>query len=438
MIAAVDDVLDPYGGLGAYERKDQLSTRFVEEEIKGLRASSTIMPGIFLVVAAFVLNVLLGRLIRTERTQIGVLRAFGYTRREIVLHYLGLAVVVGLLGGVVGIALGTWLSRSLMQLYQRFFSFPLLDLASTHSSGLREWSRVSARRSSVPCARHAACRNSRLRRACAPRPRPDSVRTLVERLHVLWRHLGFVGRITIRNIARARGRTLTTIGGVALSAAIVLLSFFGQDAMEAMIDVQYRLVERQDVSVVFHAEHGRDTLFDLRRMPGVVRAEPELIVPVRLRHGWRERRMAITGLEPDQSLLARSSIASGAMCVLPVSGLLLSRQVAKILGLSVGDDVDVEVLAGAQAAFPLEGACGRGRVPGRIRVRAHRRTLASRRGVIRHDRRSSARRSQPARRAGYRPEERARRRRRGRQGRGSYSRFARRCRSRSPRPTGSS
>jgi putative ABC transport system permease protein len=350
VIAAVDDVLDPYGGLGAYERKDQLSTRFVEEEIAGLRVSSTIMPSIFLVVAALVLNVLLGRLIRTERTQIGVLRAFGYTRPEIVRHYLGLAVVVGFLGGVLGIGLGAWFSRSLLQLYQRFFNFPLVDLGFdpfVWSVGM-----LASLGAAIFGALRTARSVSQLSPAEAMRPPapPQFGRTLVERLRFLWRHLGFVGRITIRNIARARGRTFTTIGGVALSAAIVLLSFFGQDAMGAMVDAQYRLVERQDVSVAFHAEHGRDALFDLRRMPGVLRAEPELVVPVRLRNDWRDRRMAITGLEPDQTLLALLD-REHRHVALPTTGLLLSRQVAKLLGLAVGDDVDVEVLTGRKQQF---------------------------------------------------------------------------------------
>ncbi len=353
VIAALDELLDDYGGFGAYARKDQLSTRFVEEEIKGLRASSTVVPSIFLVVAALVLNVLLGRLIRTERTQIGVLRAFGYTRGEIVRHYLGLAVLVGVLGGVVGIALGAVLSRGMLQLYQAFFSFPLIELGVdplVWGAGM-----LASLGAAVFGALRTARSVSRLSPAESMRPPapPRFQRTLVERIRWLWQHLGFVGRMTLRNIARARGRTFTTIGGVALSAAIVLLSFFGQDAMASMIDVQYRLVERQDLTVSFHAEHGRDALLDLRRLPGVLHAEPELMVPVRLRNGWRERRMGITGLEPDQTLLALLD-RERRHVPLPPSGLLLSRQVAKILGLSIGDDVEVEVLTGRKQAFTMK------------------------------------------------------------------------------------
>ncbi len=88
--ASADDVIErldlliaPYGGLGAYPRADQVSNWYLSEEFDQLRANATVVPAIFLGVAAFLLNVVLARLIGTQRDQIGALKAFGYFHWQI-------------------------------------------------------------------------------------------------------------------------------------------------------------------------------------------------------------------------------------------------------------------------------------------------------------------------------------------------------------------
>lgn len=126
VIAALDQLLDPYGGTGAYGRDRQLSHAFLEGELSQLAAMAAFIPPIFLIVAAFLVNMVLGRLIALERSQIGLLKALGYARREIAGHYLKLAVLIGVIGVLIGWIFGWWIAHAMIGLYGDFFRFPFI------------------------------------------------------------------------------------------------------------------------------------------------------------------------------------------------------------------------------------------------------------------------------------------------------------------------
>ena len=350
VIEAFDARLDRYGGLGAYALADQASNRYLQDEIQGLEGSATMTPTLFLLVAAFVLHMLMGRLVRTQRNQIAVFRAFGHSQRDLAGHYLKLSLIVGLVGGLLGVGLGLYFARVVLEMYKEFYSFPVLTFGADPvaipvglliSVGFAVLGALGAVRAAA-----------RLAPAEGLQPEAPAVyrKTLWEHAGFLWRRLGFVPRMILRRLSRTKVRAALSALGVALSVAILLLTFFSYDAMEVMIDSQYRLVERQDVRVVFHAERGPGALHDLRGLDGVLQAEPELGVAVKLVHGWRERTTALTGLPEDHQLFAL--LDRGLRHVpLPEEGILLSRKLAELLGVAVGDEVEVRVLTGAKPVF---------------------------------------------------------------------------------------
>ncbi|MFO0947268.1 MAG: ABC transporter permease [Planctomycetota bacterium] len=124
VIRRLDQLTDPYGAIGAYGREDQVSHRFVSDEIKQLRTMGILGPSIFLSVAAFLLNVVLARIISTQREQIAVLKAFGYTNVAVGVHFLKMVLIISLLGALVGTGFGAWLGHGLTGLYTRFYRFP--------------------------------------------------------------------------------------------------------------------------------------------------------------------------------------------------------------------------------------------------------------------------------------------------------------------------
>jgi putative ABC transport system permease protein len=126
VIDELDRLLDRYGGIGAVARRDQLSNAFIEGELTQLRGMAAIIPPIFLLISAFLVNMILSRLIALEREQIGLLKALGYGRLEVVWHYLKLVLAIAIVGILIGSVVGTWLGRGMTVQYARFYSFPFL------------------------------------------------------------------------------------------------------------------------------------------------------------------------------------------------------------------------------------------------------------------------------------------------------------------------
>src|SRR5207248_514966 len=126
-IAALDLLLAPYGGRSAYGRGDHPSNIRVSDEIRVLHILSVGFPIVFLSVAAFMTNAVISRLLALQREQIAILKAFGFTNRQIVVHYLKFALVMVAGGTTAGAFAGFALGHRLVVLYRRFFRFPHLE-----------------------------------------------------------------------------------------------------------------------------------------------------------------------------------------------------------------------------------------------------------------------------------------------------------------------
>ncbi|MFB2769461.1 ABC transporter permease [Pelatocladus sp. BLCC-F211] len=344
VIFHLDKLLEKYGGFGAYGRKDQLSNRFLSEEITQLQGTATIVPSIFLGIAAFLLHILLSRIIATQRDQIAVLKAFGYNNLSIGLHYLKFVLAIALTGAFLGTALGLWFGAAVTKNYTRFFSFPLLRYEAGISvvAGAIFISLGAA----VIGAFMAVQKAVSLPPAEAMRPEPPAHfrRTIIERL-------GFqslvspVGRMILRNLERKPIQALLSIVGISLAVAILIVGRYSTDAMQYMIDVQYRHVQREDVTIVFNEPRPNRARYEVTHLPGVLRAEPFRTVPARLRFEHRTYRIGLTGLEVGGEL--RRLVNRNLHAVnLPENGVMLTTKLAEILGVKPGDVLTVEVLEG--------------------------------------------------------------------------------------------
>jgi putative ABC transport system permease protein len=344
VIFRLDRLLVRYGGLGAYDRKDQLSNRFVSEEILQLQGTATIVPSIFLGIAAFLLHILLSRLISTQREQIAILKAFGYDNLAIGWHYLKFGLVIVSLGAVLGTGLGLWFGRAVTHNYARFYDFPVLRYfaspllvlgAITISSGAAMLGGFLAVRRAVLLPPAEAMR---------PEPPTQFRPTVIERLG-LEQVLSPAGRMILRNLERKPIQALLSLLGIALGVAMLVVGNYFTDAVQYLVDVQYRTVQREDVTVVFNEPRPARVRYDLLHLPGVLAVEPFRSVPVRLRFGHHQYRLALTGL-PAKRQLHQLIDRRLHPVALPPEGLLLTTKLAEILGVKPGDTVTVEVLEG--------------------------------------------------------------------------------------------
>jgi putative ABC transport system permease protein len=355
VIDRLDNLLERYGGLGAYGREDQLSHFMLSNEIAELENSATIMPSIFLAIAAFLLHVVLSRLVGTQRGQIAILKAFGYSNVAIGWHYLQFVGAIVLGGAMLGTAVGLWLGSSLTTLYADFFRFPFLRYEADLNLvlGAIAIGAIGA----VLGGMSSVYRAVSLPPAVAMRPEPPAEfqPTLVERLG-LQRFFSPAGRIILRNIERKPLQAGLTTLGIAVAAAILLTGSYFTDAVNYLVDVQFRIVQREDATIVFNEPRPARARYDVEHLPGVLRSEPFRSVPARLRFEHYEYRTALTGIDPGSEL--RRLIDSHLNSVnLPPEGVVLTTKLAEILHIQPGDLLAVEVLEGRRPvrSVPLVG-----------------------------------------------------------------------------------
>ncbi len=351
VIARIDNLLAQYGGTGAYDREQQISNRFLSDEIRGDRVGGLIVPAIFLGVAAFLIHLVLTRLVQTQRDQIAVLKAFGYSNIDVALHYLGMALVAVTIGSVLGIIVGIRLAIALATLYKGFFHFPVfaLDLPASLLAGGVIISAVAAAIGAIVSVRSAV----RLppAEAMRPEPPPRFHAGIIERSRA-FRAASPATRIVLRNLLRRKFKSGLSVLGVALAVAILVVAHFMFDSVDALMSLQFGRAEREDVSVPFHLPRSGSVVDDLRRMNGVLAVEPYRMVPVKISREHRERRTGLIGLTTDASL-RRLVDAKGEVVAVPPEGIVLNRKLSEILHVREGEVVNVQVLEGIRPAADL-------------------------------------------------------------------------------------
>ncbi|MBM3783652.1 MAG: FtsX-like permease family protein [Acidobacteria bacterium] len=354
-IDALDHILRPYGGLGAYGRKDQVSHRYLSEEFKQLTVMSTMFPAIFLSVAAFLLNVVIGRLMATQRGQIAILKAFGYTTAQMAVHFVKLTLVIVVTGYAMGLALGAWLGSGLSSLYMDVYKFPYLHYAIRGEVYLV--SALVGIAAGLTGTLFAVFKSAAESPAVAMQPAPPaSYRVSIVEALGLGRWLSQPTRMIFRNIERRPVKSALSVLGVALSTSILILGGFWGDAVDYMVFAQLRRAQIEDVSVTFIGPVSERALYSMMSLPGVTHAEPVRTVPARLRFEQRTYRAAIQGIE-DKGYLRRLLDTQLGEVPVPGEGVLLTDHLAKMLGIRVGDLLTVELLDGSRAVrqVPLTG-----------------------------------------------------------------------------------
>jgi putative ABC transport system permease protein len=344
VIAELDSILEPYGAPGAYGRSEQISDAFVTSELDSLRTMGNVLPPIFLLVAAFLVNVVISRLIATERAEIGLMKAFGYSDGAVVLHYMKLVGGIAALGLLIGGSLGSWMGRALATVYTDYFNFPLFVFQADPRvyAIVIAVTVIAVGGGAIFAVRRAAALDPAT--AMTPPPPPDYSKALGARITNVTL-LDQQTRMILRQIVRFPSRAAFTAIGVAVSGSLLIGTMFFIDSMDEMIDVYFNVANRHDVQVTLTEPRSRSAFFELTRAPGVLDAEPYRAAAARLRYGHREERAALTGL-PLDARLSRMIDIDGNAVVPPPGGLVLSRDLADKLRVNAGDVLEVRITEG--------------------------------------------------------------------------------------------
>ncbi|MFX1495857.1 MAG: FtsX-like permease family protein, partial [Promethearchaeota archaeon] len=337
--------LEPYGYFTTVKKKDQLSNSYLSNEIDGLAVTARIWPALFLGIAAIILMIMLSRMVKRERTQIGLLKAYGYSNLVLGLHYIKFALLISTTGGILGFLLGQWMSQGMIHLYVQFFQFPLLRYRFYFD--ILFISLAIASLFALSGALAAVVRILKTSPAEAMRPESPSVykTILLERIRILWQRLSFTWKVILRNIFRYKFRSSVTVLGVVLSTALLLMGYFSSDSMNYLIDHNFNEVQREDMRVSFENERPKSALREIRHLDDVLSAEALFAYPFTLRSGWRKKDLLITGLSDRAEMLQLMDIKNNRINV-GEEGLILYDQAAKELGVAIGDRVILKPLLG--------------------------------------------------------------------------------------------
>lgn len=351
VLDAVDTILDPFGGLGSIERKDQLSNAFIDAEITQLRSMAFILPPVFFGISAFLVAMVMGRIIALERSEIGLLKALGYSDVEICIHYLLLAGLIAVVGILIGWAAGTWLARSLAELYAGYFDFPFLIFhVSLWIYGV---SAFLALLTAALGATRSALRAARLAPAIAMQP-PTPVRfrqTMIDRAMAAAR-LSQPTIMILRSLTRWPGRSALTSLGLALAVSAVMTSSFMADSLDEIIELAFYQSNRQHAMLLFAEDVPLSALQDVARLPAVRQVEGQQYHTAMLRNEHYEKRVSIEARLPAPDL-SRVVTAGSAVLDAPPGGIVLSRRLANQMHVSPGDSLEVEFLSGRQGTYEL-------------------------------------------------------------------------------------
>ncbi|QSP93561.1 FtsX-like permease family protein [Marinobacter salinisoli] len=358
VIDALDRVFARFGTTGAFAREDQTSHRFLNDDLEQLKIMATMLPAIFMSVAMFLLNVVISRLVNTQRDIIAVLKAFGYTTRQIAIHYSKLVLVIAALGLALGIGLGLWLGRALSELYMEFYRFPgltfqlpavwlvLLVLLTFVVSLLGGWRAIRQGTARPP----------------AEAMRPEGPAAYTVTTVETW-FSGFrwsqPSRMIVRQLARRPIRAFLSVIGIAMATATVLVGNFQFDSVALMVQTQFASIQQQDMTATLVEPVNAAALYGLQRQPGVRYAEGRRVVPAKLINGHRQWRSALMGIPEDASLqfvLNERLMPVG----LPAGGLLLTDYLARELQVQPGDRLTVEILEGERrrVSIPVAAVTG--------------------------------------------------------------------------------
>jgi putative ABC transport system permease protein len=355
VMAEVDRLLEPYGGLISFSRRDHPSAQRLNDELRILHGLSMAFPAVFLSIAAFMVSAVLTRVVRLQREQIAQLKAFGYSSAQVGLHYLQFALVIVVLGTAIGSLSGFWLGTSIVDIYHRFFRFPHLTFHLDASA--LAWALLVSSGSATLGVLGAVKQAVRLPPAEAMRPEPPAEygASLVERMG-LKNVVGTSMRMALRNLERRPWQAFFTAFGLALAAGIPIVPGALRDGISHILDFEWDQAARQDATVALIEPGSASALSDVRHLPGVMSAEPFREVPARLRFGHHSRRLGVSGV-PRGARLSRQLDHHSQPLIMPLNGLLVSAKLAEILGAQPGDEITLEIQEGRRPTLraPIQG-----------------------------------------------------------------------------------
>ncbi|HCF49467.1 MAG TPA: hypothetical protein DER60_04250 [Syntrophomonas sp.] len=340
IVAQIENLLSSYGNLASYPRKDQLSHSLLDSELTSGRIMARFFPIIFLTIAAGIQIVLLRRMIRMQRSQIGIMKGLGFSNSAVVFHYSSYALAVSMIGALAGSSLGLLFSQSLNEIYAMYFNLPKVE---GYHFQVVAYSFILAAAVGLAAGLSASMPVVSINPAESMRAQPPgkTSRNMLERLPFFWQRLSPLWKMSFRSVARNRMRTAVTVAGVVAAVSLLLISFFMNDAIDYMMKQYYDKEMLYHYLVRFDQPVRTSELLSISRMEGVNRTEAFIEIPVKIHYNGRTVEDAVNG-QAEGNQLKMPSDNEGNPMAIPEEGIVLGEITARKLGAQPGDLVTVE------------------------------------------------------------------------------------------------
>ncbi len=352
-IDAAEAVLGPYKIQSVTTREEQASNAALSLDLQEFGEVAEVFPLLFLIIGGLATYILLTRMVQNQRHQIGMIRALGYSSRQVLFHYLEFSFLIGIVGAGAGAAAGYYLSGVVTRLYITILGLPY-TLIQVHWLAIEEGLSAGV----VACliagflpARAA----SKLSPAEAMRTPPPvkGGRTLLERLLPFADRLPPTWKMPLRNVFRNRNRSLSIAFGVAFGISLVLVSAAFIDSVDGLLELQFKKIQRYDAELVFAEPQPALLVDEVAKWDEVTQARPVLQTPVQLEYADNSYSTILVGIEPANDLFGLFT-PRGKTTHAPTSGILLAEALKSQLGVDIGDAINIVAPSGSDI-LPVAG-----------------------------------------------------------------------------------
>ncbi len=331
-----------------WDREDFGGYASFRDDMLKVDAIAAVFPVFFILVAGLVCLTTMSRMVEEERTQIGTMKALGYSSGDIMAKYLIYAVSASLIGSVLGLTVGFQLfPQIIIGVYRTMYTIP--DPMTPFRWDYAFWCTgaaiaCTAWAAVVSCVKELRSCPAQLMRPKAPKA---GKRVLLERIPFVWNRLSFTHKVTLRNVFRYKRRAFMTIVGVAGCTALMVAGFGIKHAIGAIGTRQYGEIFLYDGIVALDEvtmEEKEAVLSEVQNHELVKSGLFTLQDTVTVSNGTKDLEVYMVVPQDGEELfdyIALRSLDDGAPLNFQENQLIINEKLAKVMGWKVGDTVSV-------------------------------------------------------------------------------------------------
>ncbi len=329
-------------------------------------AVAAVFPTFFLLVAVLVCLTTMTRLIEEKRTEIGTLKALGYSGRSIVFKFLIYSTIAGIIGSVTGILLGVnTLPFIIYNAYKMMYHMADLPLVIDWVSVVAGFIAAMICTSTVSviiCVQTLKHKPASLMRPKAPKP---GKRIILERINPLWKHFSFTSKVTARNLFRYKSKLFMTVLGVAGCTALIVAAFGLLNSFSVITDKQFSDIYKYDAAIIPKTE---GTEKDLEKLTEYISADKSITdyllanqssVTVKTESATKNKNTNIfvpENLESFEEMFSLQTRIGQTPLKLNDDNVVVTEKMASELNISVGSEITV-ILDGKEVFLTVGGIC---------------------------------------------------------------------------------